>query len=316
MPHRASSGVSTSLLPTIRDDVPLALLEMQHAAPLLIFLFDSDDRLQYANVAVQQCFALPADAKPTWGELMTHCHSRRVGALIDTQDLAGWLASARSRRGKSSYRAFEADMCDGRWMYITETLRADGWMLCVGSDITELKANSRALRQSRDVAMRLAQTDSLTGVSNRQHLTEQIDKQLERIRQRDQSCGIALIDLDEFKTINDRFGHVAGDLVLQHFARTVQETLRHEDVFGRIGGEEFLMLLPRSDAVTMERVIGRISAVLRSQCAVPDQPGFRYTFSAGLSMLRPHDTMSTAYKRVDDAMYQAKTDGRNRFRWA
>lgn len=316
MRHSSHSCVPTSPIPPHRDDVIHAGLAMQHTAPLLIFLFDSDDRLQYANLAFQQCFALSPDARPTWGKLMTHCHSNRVGALIDTTDLAAWLASARSRRGKSPYRASEADMCDGRWMWITETLRPDGWMLCIGSDITGLKANSRALRQSRDIALRSAQTDALTGISNRQHLTEQIEKQLEKIRKREQFCEIALIDLDEFKKINDCFGHLAGDLVLQHFAPTVQSTLRHEDGFGRIGGEEFLMLLPRSDAGSMERVIARINDALLSHCALPNQPNFRYTFSAGLRMQRPQDTMSSAYKRIDDAMYHVKTDGRNGFRWA
>lgn len=308
--------MSTPSIPINRDDVVQAVSAIQHASPLLVFLFDHDDRLQYANLAFQQLFALSPDATPTWAELMMHCHTNRVGALIETTDLSAWLASARSRRGKEPYRAFEADMCDGRWMWITETLRSDGWMLCVGSDITALKANSRALRQSRDMALRSAQTDSLTGISNRQHLTDQIEKQLELLRKRDQLCGIALIDLDEFKTINDRFGHLGGDSVLRHFARTVQSTLRHEDGFGRIGGEEFLLLLPRSDAGSMERVIGRITDILSTACALADQPGFRYTFSAGLSMLRPTDTMSSAYKRVDEAMYRAKADGRNAFRWA
>ena len=66
----------------------------------------------------------------------------------------------------------------------------------------------------------------------------------------------------------------------------------------------------------MERVIARINDALHSHCALPDQPNFRYTFSAGLSMLRAQDTMGSAYKRVDNAMYQAKNEGRNGFRWA
>ncbi len=300
----------------IPDTISRELLTIAHAAPLLIFLFDGDDRLRYANDAFRQTFALTPDADPSWSDLMTRCHADKLGALITTSDFPAWLASARSRRGKLPYRAFEADLCDGRWMWITETLRADGWMLCIGSDITELKTGGRALRQSRDLALRAAQTDALTGISNRSHMMTQLEQRLEQVNRRKQLCGIALIDLDEFKRINDGFGHPAGDLVLQHFARTVQQTLRNEDGFGRVGGEEFLLLLPRIDAVGMETIIDRILVLLRASAALPEHPDFRYTFSAGLGVLLPDDTPSNAYRRVDKAMYQAKAAGRNGFCWA
>ncbi len=302
--------------PITPDTISRELLAIAQTAPLLVFLFDGDDRLRYANDAVRKAFALAPDACPSWSELMTHCHDNKVGALITTSDFPAWLASARSRRGKLPYRAFEADLCDGRWIWITETLRADGWMLCIASEITELKVSGRALRQSRDVALRASQTDALTGISNRPHMMAQLEQRLEQVNRRKQLCGVALIDLDKFKGVNDRFGHPAGDLVLQHFARTVQQTLRIEDGFGRVGGEEFLLLLPRIDTVGMETIIGRLMALLRESPALPEHPDFRYTISAGLGVLRPDDTSSSAYRRVDNAMYQAKADGRNRFCWA
>ena len=298
----------------ISDTIAAELQALQHAMPLLVMLFDANDRLRYANPAMQACFGLAPTDEPTRAELMARCHRLRVGALIDTSDFPGWLASARSRRGKLPYRAFEADMCDGRWMWITESMRPDGWMLSIGSDITELKASGRALRQSRDLALRAAQTDALTGISNRAHIIAQLEQRLEQIRQRRQLCGIALIDLDDFKHINDRFGHTSGDLVLKHFAQTVQQTLRHEDGFGRIGGEEFLLLFPRIDAISLESIVGRIMALLRDTIALPEHPQFRYTFSAGLGVLQACDTSGSAYRRVDEAMYAAKADGRNCFR--
>ena len=308
-------GSQSMHTPAIPDAISRELLAIAHTAPLLVFLFDGDDRLRYANDAFRQTFALAPDADPSWSDLMARCHADKVGALITTPDFPAWLASARSRRGKLPYRAFEADLCDGRWVWITETLRTDGWMLCIASDISELKVDGRALRQSRDLALRAAQTDALTGISNRPHMTAQLERRLDQVRQRTQLCGIALIDLDEFKCINDRFGHPAGDLVLQHFAHTVQQTLRHEDGFGRVGGEEFLLLLPRIDSVSMEAIIGRIMVLLQASSALTQQPEFRFTFSAGLGVLRPDDTPSSAYRRVDQAMYQAKAAGRNCFCW-
>ena len=311
--------MSTHAIP---DEIVKELFTLQQESPLLIFLFDADDRLCFGNPAFRQCFALTSNERPTWAELMANCHARRVGALIETESFTDWLASARSRRGKLPYRAFEADMCDGRWMWITESLRADGWMLCVGSDITELKTSGRELRLSRDYALRAAQTDALTGISNRAHIMQQLAHRLQQVRQSNQSkqpnqaCGIALFDLDNFKRINDSFGHAVGDTVLKHFTHTVQQTLRHEDGFGRIGGEEFLLLFPRTDVSNLEQVITRILKRLRDSRALPEQPDFSYTCSAGLAILRADDTAINVYRRIDEAMYSAKAAGRDRLHWA
>ena len=307
-----------SMSETFQDQEIFAsqLMAIQEAAPLLIFMFDADDCLRYANAAFKNCFGADPDDKPTWSEIMTKCHRQHIGALIETTDLPKWLASARSRRGKLPYRAFEADLCDGRWMWITETMRSDGWMLCIGSDITELKVGGRALRQSRDLALRAAQTDVLTGISNRMHVMQQLEQRIAQIKKRNQLCGVALIDLDNFKHINDSFGHSVGDAVLKHFARTVQDILRYEDGFGRIGGEEFLLLLPRIDESNLEQIIGRILQRVRESRPLTDRPDINYTCSAGLSLLKPDDNANSSYRRVDEAMYAAKAAGRDCLRWA
>jgi predicted signal transduction protein with EAL and GGDEF domain len=134
--------------------------------------------------------------------MMQHCFEKQVGALIQTSDFSRWLTSARSRRGKVTYRAFEADLCDGRWIWVTETMQADGSMLCIASDITELKTSQRSLRLSRDVALRASLTDPLTGISNRMHIFEQLAQRIEQVTKITQQIGVVLIDLDEFKKIS------------------------------------------------------------------------------------------------------------------
>ena len=113
---------------------------------------------------------------------MRRNHLRGQGARIETDDIETWLRSACSRRGKLPYRAFEADLRDGRWMWMSETMSANGWMLCQASEITELRADRRALRQERDVALRAAQTDPMTGISNRTHLMQLLELLLQRQR--------------------------------------------------------------------------------------------------------------------------------------
>jgi len=291
-------------------------MALQQDSPLLIFLFDANDQLRYANAAFRESFALKPDEQPSWSELMAKSHAQRIGALIETANFPGWLSSARSRRGKLPYRAFEADMSDGRWMWITETMHPNGWMLCIGSDITELRVGTREVRRSRDLALRAAQTDALTGISNRAHIMLQLEQRLDQVRQRDQHCGVALIDLDHFKRINDSFGHAVGDCVLKDFSRIVQNALRHEDGFGRIGGEEFLLIFPRVDVAGLEHIITRILQIVRDSRALSDSPDFSYTCSAGLGVLKADDSVGGVYRRIDEAMYAAKAAGRDRFQWA
>jgi diguanylate cyclase (GGDEF)-like protein len=298
--------------PIATDPIALQLLAAQQDSPLLVALFDAADQLQFANPAFRRSYSLGPDEQLSWAELMRKNYAQGTGALIQTPDFPVWLASARSRRGKLPFRAFECDLCDGRWMWMTETVRSDGWMLCVASDITDLKSSERALRQARDVAQRAVQTDGLTGISSRAHVLLQLEQYQARLRADQTPCGVVLLDLDYFKRVNDTYGHQAGDTVLQHFARTVHAALRREDCFGRVGGEEFLLLFPGMDMDSLNATVPRILNLVRDARPLPLFPDFFYTCSAGLDLLRPEDDARQAYQRVDEALYAAKAAGRDR----
>jgi diguanylate cyclase (GGDEF)-like protein len=303
-------------MPATTDPIALQLLASQQNTPLLVALFDAGDQLRFANPAFRKSYGLSADEAPTWAELMLRNHALGVGALITTSDIASWLVSARSRRGKLPFRAFEADLCDGRWVWMTETLRSDGWMLCVASDITELRSNERALRQARDVALRAAQTDVLTGISNRAHILQQVEHSIEQLNLYDTPCGVALVDLDHFKRVNDTYGHPAGDAVLKHFAHAVHGILRRDDGLGRVGGEEFVILFPGIYPTGLEGIVSRILDIVRQSHPLPEHPQFGYTCSAGIAALRPAEKLRSLYNRLDVALYAAKGAGRDRCIWA
>jgi len=230
--------------------------------------------------------------------------------------MEAWLISTKARRGKKPFRTFEADLRDGRWMYITETMDAQGWMLSVGFDITALRANDRSLRQARDGALRAAQIDTLTGVSSRAHVLEQLDLRLNQLRSTQQPCGMVLVDLDYFKKINDTYGHTAGDDVLQRFSRLVVGTLGRNDGFGRIGGEEFLLLYPQVTPAEMEAKVQAILELVRESSPLPEVPRFHHTCSAGLTMLDPALSAIENMRNADRALYAAKGAGRDRLMWA
>lgn len=301
---------------------PSVDVHVQHVArlyeqtQLLVALFDPTDRLRYANPAFRQGYGIAQGQPTTWLGLMRKNYDDGVGAAIQTSDIDSWLTSAQARRGKLPFRAFETDLTDGRWIYMTETVDSQGWMLCVAFDITALRTSERSLRQARDGALRAAQTDALTGISNRAHILQQLDRRLDQLRTAGQPCGVVMLDLDHFKRVNDTHGHHAGDLVLTHFARLVSSTLRREDGFGRLGGEEFMLLFPNIEADTLTQIVNRVLEMVRMSAPLPEAPDFGYTCSAGLAMLDAELDAIENIRRADRAAYTAKAHGRNRLEWA
>lgn len=302
--------------PIVSNAQALQMARLYEQSPLFVSLFDATDTMRYANPSFRTAFDVAPGAEPTWTDLMRCSHTSGVGAAIKTDDFEAWLTSTRSRRGKLPFRTFEADLTDGRWIYMTETVDAQGWMLCVAFDISSMRVGERSLRLARDGALRAAQVDALTGISNRAHVMQQLDKRLDQLRERQQPCGMVMLDLDHFKRVNDTYGHHAGDVVLVHFARLVEATLRREDGFGRLGGEEFMLLVPNISHAALEQMVGRVLEKVRSAHPLPEVPDFAYTCSAGLTMLDPSQDAAHNMRRADYALYAAKGQGRDRLVWA
>jgi len=275
-----------------------------------IAVFDETDRLRFANPAFREALGLAENDFPTWVELMRQGWETSTGTAITSSggDFEKWLSSALSRRGKLPFRGFETSLHDGRWIWATETVDARGWMLYIGVDITSLATEGRDLRNDRDIALRASQTDELTGVSNRRYMMQRLEAMLGSVTQ---GC-IAVLDIDHFKSINDAYGHESGDAVLIDFSRRASQSVRRGDDFGRIGGEEFLFLLPDIDAQGAEALLDRIRSKLQDSSPVHQAPQFRYTVSIGITTVRPNDSVRSILARADEACYEAKRKGRNR----
>lgn len=286
------------------------LSTLYEATPVLVAAYDAFDRLRYANPAFRAAFFVAPDEAPTWGEIVRRNHQAGRGTVIATPDIEAWLVSTAARRGKVPYRAFETDMVDGRWFLMTETVVApSGWMLCIASDITALRSDERAVRQDRDQALKAAHTDDLTGIANRRFITARVADMLAPGGPGGCLCAL---DLDNFKYINDRHGHQAGDAILRDFATRVLEQVRRADCFGRVGGEEFVLVMPSTGAAEAALIVERMLALVRLSRPLPQRPDFAYSFSGGVAQARPGDTFADIYGRADRALYAAKMEGRNR----
>ncbi|MHB8820628.1 MAG: GGDEF domain-containing protein [Pseudomonadaceae bacterium] len=164
------------------------------------------------------------------------------------------------------------------------------------------------LRQLED----LASTDELTGLYNRRRFLRIAEGELARLRKGHQ-IGLALIDLDHFKRINDVHGHAAGDRVLQTFAAIARACLRDGDVLARYGGEEFVLLLPDTDAEQFGICCERLrEAFANAQPVDPGIPVGQLSLSVGLTLLNAGDDLDASLQRADEALYRAKRGGRNR----
>ena len=157
----------------------------------------------------------------------------------------------------------------------------------------------------------LANVDSLTGLPNRRHTAQLAESALEISGRLGEPLTLALIDLDHFKSINDRSGHAGGDQVLKEFARLARETLRASDTFGRWGGEEFLLAMPGATLDVALAVVERLRTVAQT-IAVPGCEDVRVSLSAGLAVNEAQThSLEALLARADIALYRAKHDGRN-----
>jgi len=161
----------------------------------------------------------------------------------------------------------------------------------------------------------LATTDSLTQVNNRHHFTDCLAQALKLYHRTKRPCALLMLDLDHFKAINDTFGHVAGDTVLLHFADALRRELREIDTIGRLGGEEFGVILPDTDANAAIVVAERLREDLENAEIEADGEIIKVTVCVGVTVLDPEDKDTTQpLSRADDALYCAKEEGRNRVR--
>ncbi|MBX5298378.1 sensor domain-containing diguanylate cyclase [Rhizobium sp. NLR12b] len=297
------------------DETIEQLLHLTAQTETLVAVYDGDDRLRYANSAFRSAYFIEPEETPLWPDLMRRNFDLGRGTVIRTDNFEEWLRSTQSRRGKIGYRAFETDLSDGRWLWMTEAVQKNGWMLCIASDITRLRAHGRTVRQDRDQAIKASYTDELTGVANRRFVMARVEDMLEAARHGSSGC-LAVFDIDNFKRINDRLGHHAGDLVLRDFAHRIHQNVRRNDCFGRVGGEEFLLVMPATGPEDALAMVERMLTVIRFSRPLPDSPDFSYTCSAGIAGCVPTDSVSELYRRADQALYDAKMSGRDRVRAA
>lgn len=276
------------------------LEQILHALPIPYVITLADGRLYRANRLALDLLGIKGQEMGTITSAEFYADAGEREALINAIFAKGRVQNHELRLKSRRHREF--------WALVSAALfELDEDMgIFVGiNDITARKELELALEKQ-------AMTDPLTGIYNRRAFIEQAEKRYTMARRHNFSLSVLLFDIDHFKRINDTWGHDVGDLALKHFTATVSRTLRETDIFSRIGGEEFAVLLSSDRNDRFMDTARRFLKAVETTPMTFNGGELTMTASAGLSLWPPDTTLDQVLSQADKALYRAKEGGRNR----
>lgn len=273
-----------------------------------VLLLDENLNAQFLNQKVRAYWGVTeaqAAARPSYAKLIAEApHAGSHG--VPPEQLDAFFASRVEAIRTAEPKVRDTQLADGRHIRVHCTVTPSGGRMLTYCDITDLVRNAELLEK-------LATVDSMTGLYNRRHFLTLTEAEWSRFQRYQRPLSMLMIDIDHFKSVNDRYGHAVGDEAIASVATACQQSKRNSDVVGRLGGEEFAVLLPETDsaqaAVVAERIRERVAAHFLSVHNVQ----FKLTISIGSATATLSMSGVGALLRVaDEALYQAKASGRNR----
>ncbi len=293
------------------------------------FVLNNDHQIILWNYALEQLTGFKSNEMLGTNRQWVAFYSSERPTLADLilskadADLHHYYKTGRySRLIEDAYEAegfFPEIGTDGEWLSFTAASLKDEQGNITGAietliNISEAKRNQLALEESEERYKQLSITDMLTGLYNKRLFTEQLTNELERCKRYSMPTSICLIDLDNFKSMNDTYGHLFGDTILAEFGSIVKSNLRYSDTAYRYGGEEFAIILPNTEIKGAEILAERIRHHLSAHAFYSEGASrILVTASIGLTSLSPKDeSINNAIKRADLALYRAKQNGKNR----
>lgn len=301
------------------------LVESVEQSPIMFAVYDGEDYLIAANDSYEKLYA------DVFDELRRGDPSRRIhyadlirsfsARTVPPEEMGEYIAERCRIQREADGTAVDRHYDGFGWLRVTKFSTPSGAVAGFAVDINELKERESALNAQIEKSKtlenqlrELANTDSLTGLPNRRDFLERLEMEFTRVNRYGEPFSVIMMDIDNFKSINDVHGHSFGDDVIARIAATAASTLRTPvDVIGRLGGEEFAVLLPATGAD------GAGECAERMRIAVADIPfeaggkSVRVTASFGIAAVTADDQQgSDVVSRADTALYRAKTGGRNR----
>ena len=273
-----------------------------------VLLLDPDLNAQFLNRKVRDYLGLTEQqvaAHPPYAELVAALQHTDIKGMPPAQ-LNAYVATRVEAMRKAELTVRDMHLGDGRHIRLHCTVTPNGGRTLVFCNVTDLIHNAELLEK-------LATIDSLTGLSNRRHFLALAEAEWSRFQRYQRPLSMLMIDIDHFKSVNDRYGHAVGDDAIISVARAVLQDKRGSDVVGRLGGEEFAILLPETDIAQAATVAERLRQKVEGQFLSAHNIQFKVTISIGVATASADMSGIEALLRAADlALYQAKSDGRNR----
>jgi len=272
-----------------------------------ITLVDSQDQVQFWNLAAERLFGYRREEALGQSLHQLLAPSEQHATIARGLEVFGQTGQGAIFEGRREVLARRKDGSHFPAEVSASAFSLDDQWYAAGSvrDITEHKQNEEALK-------RLANTDGLTGVLNRRRFMELSRQEVARSHRYGGALSLIMLDVDHFKAVNDSYGHEVGDEVLVSLSKVCRQVLRQVDLFGRVGGEEFMALLPETGLEGAAMVAERLREALDTHAVSASKPEVRVTISLGVAQLSPETRLSDLMRLADDAMYRAKQNGRNR----
>ena len=269
--------------------------------------FDPEDRLQFASPTYRRHYLRALPLGITFSELLRAHFRGGYGVQIDSGDVERFLVAILPRRRTVPFRAFETDTVDGHWFWMTETLLPDGWLVCIATDITALKQDSRT-HSVRLSALRPDQMDAETGLASAAHLLTLAEADLDGCRMRGQPLSVVVTRLEGLAELARSHGPLSWLPLIRHLADETAARLRRADALGATGATELTWVLPGvapgEASALVERLRGWLSPVRL------DGELLRYTFAAGVATAGPADLAGGLFARARTAARRAELAGR------
>ncbi len=272
-----------------------------------VVLLDADLNAQFLNKRMRTFWGVSderAASRPSYASLIANApHARDRGMTPDELEafFAGRVAAVRS--GSEPLRDLKTT--DGRHIRAHCAVLENNGRMLTYCDVTDLVHNAEQLE-------RLATIDSMTGLYNRRHFLDQADAEWNRFQRYQRPLSMLMVDIDHFKQVNDRYGHAVGDETLVAVAQACVSGRRQSDIVGRLGGEEFAILLPETELAQAAVVADRLRETIAAHVMIAHKVQFKVTASIGLAEASVSMSgIDVLMRAADQALYQAKEQGRN-----
>jgi len=273
-----------------------------------IVVLDRERRVQFINRAFRRYWRVPDDwpeSRASFIKLMYHCRSASAYAVAHDR-LGDYVLKQMSLIRSGEDRPLKIRLASGEVIQFRCKALPDGGRLLTYGNVSDLIRETEALE-------RLASIDGMTGLNNRRNFMELAESEWARFKRYGRPLALLMIDVDHFKSVNDTYGHDIGDEVIRAVADTLQKQKRVPDIAGRLGGEEFALLLPEATLDSAVAAAERLRGLVEVQVITVDGQHIPVTISVGASAVQIETLgIEELIKQADVALYEAKRSGRNR----